>query len=113
MIRKQIELEIKHCKSPYCVIEIPLLTDRETYPYLDRVLLITSDNKQQIHRLIDRDRCSHKDAIKFLEHQEQTNNRHEFADDVICNNGSISDFHNQLFTLHEIYRSKSNVEDNV
>lgn len=103
LIRKQIEHEIKYCKSSYCVIEIPLLTDRNTYPYLDRVLLITSDNNQQIHRLISRDQCSYEEAIKFVEHQEKMNNRHEFADDVICNNGLISDFHNQLLKHDKMY----------
>lgn len=103
MIRKQIKLGISACTSPYCVIEIPLLADRKTYPYLNRVLLITSNNKQQIQRLMTRDNCSEADAIKLLTHQDNTYKHHELADDVICNDGLVSNFREQLFKLHQSF----------
>lgn len=103
MIRQQIESAITHCNSPYCVIEIPLLLDRTHYPYLARVLLITSEPPQQIQRIMKRDHCSEIEAKVLLAHQETNNVRAAIADDIIINTGSIDEFNHQLSRLHQKY----------
>ncbi len=102
-IRQKIELSISKCHSPYCIIEIPLLTDRSAYPYLQRVLLITALSQQQIERLIKRDHCSENEALALLTHQESNNNRATLADDIVFNNGSIDELHQKLNQLHQQY----------
>ncbi len=105
LIRQHIELNISQCLEPYCVIEIPLLNDRKTFPYLNRVLLITSEPQQQIDRLMARDNCSKTEALSLLEHQKSNNNHATVADDILFNNGSIETFHNELNALHHRYLS--------
>jgi dephospho-CoA kinase len=103
MIRQHIESAIAHCKSPYCVIEIPLLLDRTPYPYLNRVLLITSEPHQQIQRLMARDHCSETEAKALLAHQETNNHRAELADDIVLNTGSVDELNDKLDELHHNY----------
>jgi dephospho-CoA kinase len=106
-IRQQIEYDITQCKSPYCVIEIPLLLNRSHYPYLNRVLLITAPPKHQIERLMARDKCTEAEAVTLLEYQEKTNHRAALADDIIENNDSIEQFNLKLAALHQQYLSAS------
>lgn len=103
MIRQTIESAIRQCNSPYCVIEIPLLLDRTPYPYLNRVLLITSEPRQQIERLIERDRCTENEAKALLAHQSSNDQRAAIADDIVINTGSIDAFNQQLGRLHLNY----------
>jgi dephospho-CoA kinase len=110
LIRKQIEMNITQCQSPYCVIEIPLLSDRRLYPYLNRVLLITAEPAQQIARLITRDNCSESEATALLGQQEKNNNRASLADDVIVNKSSMTALQSQLHKLHQTYLSQSKKE---
>lgn len=107
LIRKEIERRITISRSQYCIIEIPLLSDRNLYPYLNRVILITAEPEQQIKRLIARDHCSKTEAQKMLAQQEQNNNRATLADDVVLNNSSINELNKQLFALHQKYSVKT------
>lgn len=107
MIRQRIESAITQCKSSYCVIEIPLLLDRTPYPYLNRVLLITSTPRQQIQRLMARDHCSETEAKALLAHQETNNHRAALADDILLNAGSIDELNCKLNKLHQNYLHQS------
>lgn len=106
LIRQDIESAIKGCKSPYCVIEIPLLLDRKPYPYLNRVLLITAERSVQIQRLMMRDQCTASEASAFIDCQENNNTRRAIADDVIVNTGTVDVFYEQLEKLHLYYLKK-------
>jgi dephospho-CoA kinase len=112
-IRQQIAAAISHSQSPYCVIEIPLLADRITYPYLQRVLLITSQPETQIQRLMSRDHCSEKEASALLTHQQANDHRHTIADDIIMNNGSIAELHQKLYPLHLNYLRNAKGENST
>lgn len=103
LIRKEIERRIAISQSHYCIIEIPLLSDRSLYPYLNRVILITAEPAQQIERLMMRDHCSKKEAETILAQQEQTNKRGALADDIVVNDSSIQELNKQLFLLHQKY----------
>jgi len=99
LIRKQIELEVSQCSSPYCVIEIPLLQDKSDYPYLNRVLLIEAGPEQQLTRLMIRDKSSKEQALAII----ATQTRPAMADDQIMNNGSIEQLQEKVDALHRQY----------
>lgn len=104
LIRQHIRQEINHCTSPYCVIEIPLLTGKADYPYLNRVLLVTADPEQQVKRLEARDHCSREHAIALLKTSEAVEDqRRTIADDIIHNNGSSEDLQEKVSQLHTRY----------
>lgn len=106
LIRKKIEQDIQHCTSRYCIIEIPLLTDRSAYSYLNRIILVEADSKTQIERLMMRDNCSKEQAIALLAtslaHDKQ---RHAIADDYLINNGTIKTLQQQVSKLHDYFSS--------
>jgi dephospho-CoA kinase len=102
-IRRCIELGIKTVQTAYCVIEIPLLTERKNYPYLNRVLLIEATTDTQIERLMARDHCSHKEALSFLAIQPYQVTHRNVADDILMNQGTTIDFKRQLASLHQKY----------
>jgi len=103
LIRQEIEIRVKQCQSPYCVIEIPLLDSRINYPYINRILLITAEYQQQINRLMARDHCTQAEAATLLSHQKNTNKHSQIADDILLNSGSLVSFHQELNMLHQHY----------
>ncbi len=108
LIRRQIEQDIQHCKSPYCMIEIPLLTDTSAYPYLDRVLLVLADPEQQIIRMMARDHCSRDQACALLETTRADNDkRRAIANDMVMNNDTPEALHNKIMALHTQYLSQA------
>jgi dephospho-CoA kinase len=103
LIRKQIEIEIKNGRGPYCVVEIPLLKNKADYPYLSRILLIEADETTQIERLMARDHCSKKEALAILQQQPPLSNYKALADDVLCNNENQAALFKKINVLHERY----------
>lgn len=104
MIRQMIKLKVSQVKSPYCIIEIPLLTSKTNYPYLERILLVKSEPKQQIERFMSRDHSSKEEALAILATQQAHVNIHlAMADDVIMNTGTLQDLQNKVIELHEQY----------
>ncbi len=103
MIRKQVEIQALASKSPYCLIEIPLLRDRALYPYLNRVLLVEAETEQQIERLATRDNSSKADALAILATQADAVTLHKLADDILTNSGSLVELQEKVVELHMRY----------
>ena len=102
-IRTEIEQEISKSNTPYCLIEIPLLKDRSTYPYLNRILLVKAKHEQQIARFISRDNGSKASALAILAAQPDDNTLHAIADDVLNNTGSFNELQKKVKELHVKY----------
>lgn len=105
LIRIQIENLTQAVTSPYCIIEIPLLRDRELYPYLNRILLVEAKPEQQIERLTTRDNCSKEDTLAILATQADKGMLHELADDVLENTGSLKELQKKVMQWHKIYEN--------
>lgn len=109
LIQERIESEVWSLKNkPYCVIEIPLLTDCEPYPYLNRVLLLLADRETQIERLMLRDNCEYDKAALFLSIQPEEHLRREIADDILYNNDSLDKLKKSVKDLHRKYLELAN-----
>ena len=103
LIRKQIAQRIEQVKSPYCIIEIPLLLDRSHYPYLNQVLLIQAEAEQQIMRFMARDNSSREVALAILATQADKNKQRALADDILINTGSLAELQSTVRMLHKKY----------
>ncbi|KTD64065.1 dephospho-CoA kinase [Legionella spiritensis] len=103
LIRQRIEQKISEVKGPYCVIEIPLLLNKEDYSYLNRILAILVDDKTLIARVMSRDQHSRDFAAAILALQPDENARRRIADDIIENNGSVEEFKKAINGLHQQY----------
>ncbi len=105
LIRDRISQAIQTCNAPYCIIEIPLLTRRADYPYLNRVLWIAAEETHQIQRVMARDNCSMTQVIAILDSQANPEAYRELADDVLINNQAIANLQYHVEHLHQQYRT--------
>src|SRR3990167_3028203 len=101
LIRKEIQNKINHSSARYCIIEIPLLIKKESFPYLNYILLITSEKAEQLLRLKNRDASSKENSLKILNSQPSLENYLKVADEIIPNNSSIEDLRLNVIKLHD------------
>lgn len=107
LIRQGIEEEITKSKSPYCIIEIPLLIDKALYPYLNRILVVTAPKSLQVERVMKRDNCSKEEALAILSNQASLEKYCEDADDLLHNEASLKELEHQVEVLHSAYLKQS------
>jgi len=102
-IRKEVKENIDRVNTPYCVLVIPLLADKSTFPYVDRILVVDVDSEIQVERLMKRDNCDRRQALQALAAQPKRQQRLEIADDVLDNSGSPAQAHQKVASLHIKY----------
>ncbi|HHF7365337.1 TPA: dephospho-CoA kinase [Legionella bozemanae] len=107
LIRKEIKKQVDASKTPYCMVEIPLLITKEAYPYINQILLIRAPTEIQISRLMQRDQCSKEQAQAILSIQPNTHLRLENADDIIVNDMEIVELIRRVNDLHSKYLRES------
>ena len=87
----------------YCILVIPLLAERGSYPNVDRILVIDVDIETQISRLMARDNSNRKQAAQILAAQASRKHRLSIADDVLENSGSLQQARDKVAQLHQKY----------
>lgn len=102
-IRQEVSIAIARVTYAYCILVIPLLTERGNYPDVDRVLVIDAAPQVQIERLMTRDKCSLEQAELALGSQANRRDRLGIADDVLDNSGLPEEAISKVGRLHEIY----------
>ena len=92
-IRKEMEQKAKEIwqKDPEAivVIDAPLLVELGDHRWMDKLMVVTSTQKQQIKRLEERDGVSRKEALRMLASQMPVKDKVKLADFVIRNEGSL------------------------
>lgn len=90
--------------SPYAILAIPLLFERRTFiPILWRTLAIDCPLDTQLTRVNDRSGLDRDDTMKIVGTQVPRAIRLQLADDVINNNGTISELRLQVGKIHGRY----------
>lgn len=87
----------------YQLIVVPLLTGSPLRSFVDRVLVVDCDEDTQIRRLLQRDTETVEQARRILAAQASRQERLAIADDVILNDGSLSDTREQVSRLAARY----------
>ncbi len=108
LIRNTIKEELAKSTSCYTVIEIPLLINKDDYPYLDRILFLLTEPKQQIDRIIERDKCTYQQAKAILVAQPDNFRRLKLADDIVINRGNLTGLTMKIKNLHQRYLQLAN-----
>jgi dephospho-CoA kinase len=106
-------LEDKHHiyeNTPFCILSIPLLFDKSKYPDINKILYIDACEKSQIKRLINRDNISEDLAKAMLASQPDRKTRLSQCDDVIENNGDISDLEKKILNIIKVYSSQKSTK---
>lgn len=105
LIKNTILNQLKEVSSPYCIIEIPLLYNKQNFSYLNRVLLVLAPEQIQMQRLCQRDHCSSAEVAAILATQLANLERQKIADDIIVNDRSLAELEKKVQDLHEYYLS--------
>ena len=102
-IRQEVSKSISEVTSAYCILVIPLLAGRGTYPNVNRVLVVDVEPEVQIKRLMARDDCDREQAGMVLAAQASREQRLQIADDVLDNSGLPGLARQEVARLHRNY----------
>ena len=81
------------------VLDIPLLFESKLTYMVEKTLLVYTDRSIQLKRLMERNSLSSDEAEARIQSQMPISEKRELADEVIDNNGSLSDTKKQLDEL--------------
>lgn len=91
--------------SPYCVLAIPLLVEKDNYELLNRILVVDCPLEAQVSRVIARDNLTASEAEAIIRTQATREQRLAKADDVITNAADFESVKPQVERLHHVYLS--------
>ena len=105
LIYREIERQKAACISaPYGIIELPTLTEHPIFRRLvQRVLLVQSDEKTRIQRVMARNGLTEAAVRAIMQAQAGDEQRLALADDCLVNQGSPEDLSQAVQRQHRIY----------
>lgn len=103
LIRQEMQKQIQHITSPYCICVIPLLAESTGIEFLDRILVIESSEALQIERTQQRDNSTAQAVENILKTQARASVRRQMAHDIIINDKDLDDLREKVHHLHEKY----------
>jgi dephospho-CoA kinase len=106
LIRTYMEHQAKDVVFPYIIMAIPLLIESGSpRDRVDRILVIDADDSTQLRRLQERDGSSLDQARAILASQASRESRLAAADDVLLNDGTVTDLRQAVDRQHARYLS--------
>ncbi|MHA6251430.1 dephospho-CoA kinase [Oceanobacillus sp. CAU 1775] len=78
------------------VFDIPLLFESKLEHFVDKIIVVSIDEKTQLSRLMARDTFTEEEAKQRIASQMPVSDKEKLADAVINNNGTKEESHNQL-----------------
>lgn len=102
-IKTLLHRRLAEVKTPYAIVEVPLLVESNLAETLDRVLVIDCNEDTQIQRLMRRDGETAATASAALAAQSTRAARLALADDVIANDASPAALKTAVERLHRFY----------
>lgn len=94
----------QHSEAPYQVIAVPLLFESERYQKLvNRTLLIDCDENLQISRTTARSGLNPAEVEAIMRAQMPRAERLRKADDIISNNGNLTNLRQKVEDIHKNY----------
>lgn len=95
--------QIDSATTPYVIVEIPLLFEKQLADEVDRVLVVDTTEALQKSRVAKRDQINTESVEAVMNTQVDRENRLSGADDIIDNSGDIEDLNSQVQALNEKY----------
>lgn len=81
------------------ILDAPTLIENNLHLEMDYVILVVADNSVQIQRIISRDKLTKSDAVSRINSQMPVEQKKEFANILIDNNGDLIDTQKQVYDL--------------
>lgn len=101
-IKEEIETEFERYEKKgekIVILDAPTLIENNLHLEMDYVILVVADNSVQIQRIISRDKLTKSDAVSRINSQMPVEQKKEFANIIIDNNGDLIDTQKQLYDL--------------
>jgi dephospho-CoA kinase len=106
LIQTEVMHRIETVSSPYIIIVVPLLLETGDYcETVIRILVVDSNEEQQISRAISRGGLNKEEVRAIMATQKSRQERLNQADDVIVNDTDISSLQEKVKLQHNIYLS--------
>lgn len=102
-IRENIDNELAKLDSPYCILCVPLLVEKDGYQNVDRILIVDCPTEVQIRRVMERDDLTRAQVEAIMQTQATRDERLRVSDEVIENSGEFEDLEIQVQNLHAKY----------
>jgi len=103
LILQQMWQQARQQNTPYCLLSIPLLVETGLTDRVERVLVIDCSTDLQRQRLKQRSRLDDAEITQILAAQVNREKRLVIADDVIHNNGTLTELEQQVMVFHQKY----------
>ena len=101
IVRKEITEFINQSDSIYKIIMVPLIYETNSKDFYDKIIVIDSDENNQVERARQRDNKSKEDIINIINNQASREQRNSIADMIILNNSTLDDLKNQVIKIHQ------------
>jgi dephospho-CoA kinase len=101
IVRDEITEFINQSESVYKIIMVPLIYETNSKDFYDKIIVIDSDESNQIERARQRDNKSKEDIINIINNQASREQRNSMADMIILNNSTLDDLKNQVIKIHQ------------
>ena len=101
-IKEEIETEFERYEKKgekIVILDAPTLIENNLHLEMDYVILVVADNSVQIQRIISRDKLTKSDAVSRINSQMPVEQKKEFANIIIDNNGNLIDTQKQVYDL--------------
>jgi dephospho-CoA kinase len=102
VVIKYLLAEIKQCKDKIILIESALVFDTMFYKYLDYVIMVYSNKKNRLERIMLRDGAKKKEVEKIMKFQLDEKQKIEKSDFIIVNNKTIEDLEEDIEFLSKV-----------
>ena len=103
LINQRIWQQLENTRSPYAILETPLLFETEQWRMSHRNLVIDVPKALQISRAAMRDQADPKQIKEILKAQMSREQRCQRTDDVILNDGDLNQLKSNVKKLHNRY----------
>ena len=101
IVREEIIEFINQSDSIYKIIMVPLIYETNSKDFYDKIIVIDSDESNQVERASQRDNKSTEDIINIINNQASREQRNSIADEIILNNSTLDDLKNQVIKIHQ------------
>jgi dephospho-CoA kinase len=108
VVIKNLIDEIKKAKQKVILIESALVFDTIFYKYLDYVIMVYSNKKNRLDRIMIRDGAKRTDVEKIMKYQIDEKAKIEKSDFVVINNKSLEHLERQVEFLSRILKLITN-----
>ena len=103
LIRDEMQSQLLGIAAPYCILAIPLLLEVTPYEFINRILVIDTDEAKQIERVMARDQVSGETVHAMMATQVSRAERLSRATDVISNDADLLTLEKEVTLLHAKY----------